>query len=267
MRYGSPPPVSVRANLLKRFDALSPQEPEPKKIKRADAFLVESDSQLAAQYSFDLKEAMKQYEGNKHFGMYGYDTPATVLDGATTESQDSIHQQVDNLEPPASQLDQQESLEPPASQLDQESLEPPAEQELPEPPAEDSNLAEVAEPPAEVPEVPQASPQDAETEEEKRERQKERNRVNSRAWHAKWVKKGVPKQPEQPVIEEPAPVIPDQNDQPVRDMRVACREFIAKWISESDMAPSNERRTAAYRAWMESDERSALMAGRAGVQQ
>ena len=250
---------------MKRFDALSPQEPEPKKIKRSDAFLVESDSQLAAQYSFDLKEAMKQYEGNKHFGMYGTDTPATVLDGAT-ESQDSLSvpehveppaSQLESLEPPASQL---ESLEPPASQLESlEPPEPPAEQEL----AEDSDLAEV------VQQVPQALPEQtaAETEEEKRERQKERNRVNSRAWHAKWVKKGVPKQPEEPMIVEPAPEIPDQNDQPVRDMRVACREFIAKWISESDMAPSSERRTAAYKAWMESDERSALMAGRVGVQQ
>lgn len=92
---------------------------------------------------------------------------------------------------------------------------------------------------------------------DKKEFQKENHRRNSRNWHAKWIKKGVPRE---------ANPKPDTDTDSKKDMRVVCAEFIAKWIAESGMDPSNERRTMAYKAWMESDQRAALLAARAGSQ-
>ena len=42
--------------------------------------------------------------------------------------------------------------------------------------------------------------------------------------------------------------------------------FIAKWIESCGMEASNQRRAAAIKAWMESHDRAAYLAGRKGVQ-
>lgn len=113
----------------------------------------------------------------------------------------------------------------------------------------------------------------------------EKKRATSRAWHAKWVSKGVPR-PAPAVAGQvqdagPAPVAgQDGGPVPVAgpgpdgaaavnrplNMRDHCARFVRRWLSESNLPPSNERRLLAYKAWMESAERAALMAGQAGVQ-
>ena len=80
-----------------------------------------------------------------------------------------------------------------------------------------------------------------------------RHRENSRAWHEKWISKGVPR-PEAAQDQAPA------------NMRDACLKFVSAWVAASDMPRSNARRVAAYEAWMRSEERAALLAGRAGAQ-
>lgn len=101
-----------------------------------------------------------------------------------------------------------------------------------------------------------------ENEEDKENKKREVHRANSRAWHAKWVKKGVPRDARE-YEEIPA----SQPETAVcRDMRTACQEFVSRWIATSDMPPSNDRRNAAYKAWRESPERAALLAARAAVQ-
>lgn len=91
------------------------------------------------------------------------------------------------------------------------------------------------------------------------------HRRNSDAWHAKWVKKGVPRVPPpaaEPTAEstEPAPPIPYVSTLDARN------RFVSEWIAASGMAPSNERRKAANAAWMESPLRAQLMATRIGTQ-
>lgn len=114
----------------------------------------------------------------------------------------------------------------------------------------------------------------------------EKKRRSSRAWHAKWVKKGVPRtsnheapgdanndpepsasQPDAASV-EPSPEVPPAATGPVviTNMREACAKFVKDWIAKSDLPPSNDRVLKARKAWMESDERAALIAGRQNVQ-
>ena len=119
----------------------------------------------------------------------------------------------------------------------------------------------------------------------------EKKRATSRAWHAKWVSKGVLRSaPAAPPLGQdggPVPVagqdggpvpVAGQDGGPVPvagqavnpgrplNKRDHCARFVTRWLSESNLPPSNERRMLAYKAWMESSERAALMAGQAGVQ-
>lgn len=88
------------------------------------------------------------------------------------------------------------------------------------------------------------------------ERKKVLKRKNSREWHAKYVSKRVFREQATPQQK------PDTN----KNMHTACVAFVSRWIQESGMAPSNERRASAYKAWMASEERAALLASKSGVQ-
>lgn len=99
--------------------------------------------------------------------------------------------------------------------------------------------------------------------------QVQKHRASSAAWHAKWISKGVPKVPkvgtETKKVKKDKPV---ENPEitPVTSLQSARDQFITKWISKSDMPPSNERRKAAIAAWMSSDLRASIIAGREGTQ-
>lgn len=95
-------------------------------------------------------------------------------------------------------------------------------------------------------------------EEKKKARQAELKRISSNKWHEKWISKGVPRVPKDDSQNE-------ANGRPA-NMRDACAQYVSKWINESGLPPSNERRKKAYEAWMSSDERSKLLAGKANVQ-
>lgn len=101
------------------------------------------------------------------------------------------------------------------------------------------------------------TPADDDAAKAKETKRVEKKRKVSRDWHAKWISKGVPRPPAPNVREVPTPV---------SNMREACAKFVSQWIAASGMEPSNERRQAAYRARMESDQRSDYLAGREGVQ-
>lgn len=103
---------------------------------------------------------------------------------------------------------------------------------------------------------PEPNNMDDDEEAKKKDRQAEMKRRSSNLWHEKWISKGVPRVPKDDS---------KRSDQPV-NMRDACAQFVAKWISESGMQPSNERRKKAYEAWMSSDERAKLLAGKSNVQ-
>lgn len=113
--------------------------------------------------------------------------------------------------------------------------------------------------------------------------QRAKHRENSRAWHSKWISKGVPRisetSTENKVVKKDsnksssskgdkkeckAPVDPE--NAPLESLAKTRDQFITKWISTSNMPPSNERRKAAMSAWMESPLRAELIAARAGVQ-
>lgn len=100
----------------------------------------------------------------------------------------------------------------------------------------------------------------------------EKARENSRKWHQKWISKGVPRVSASTSTPTPsaataaaAPSNPPLSDGGVSLAKVKD-QFISKWIKESNMAPSNERRAAAIKAWMASQERANFLAGREGVQ-
>eukprot|EP00435_Cladocopium_sp_Y103_P017325 s3816_g4.t1 len=86
----------------------------------------------------------------------------------------------------------------------------------------------------------------------------EKHRSNSNNWHKKWVSKGVPR----PQKSEEAS---SSTDRP-QNLAKAKDSFISQWIKDSNLPPSNERRKLACKAWMESQVRADLMAGRAGIQ-
>lgn len=109
---------------------------------------------------------------------------------------------------------------------------------------------------------------------------------NSRLWHKKWIKKGVPRDSSKtkktatkstaasaastPVAKtapkkKPATAA-SAEPKPIKTLAQAKDKFIGEWIQGCGMPPSNERRAAALKAWMESSTRSDLMAGKMGVQ-
>ena len=108
----------------------------------------------------------------------------------------------------------------------------------------------------------------------------EKKRRNSRAWHAKWVKKGVLRS--DPNAAEAAPSTTEEAPEPVQadvpppvendgrstssNMREACAKFVKEWIEKSNLPPSQERVLKARQAWMNSEDRSAMLAGRKKVQ-
>lgn len=113
------------------------------------------------------------------------------------------------------------------------------------------------------------------------------HRQNSAAWHQRWVKKGVPRPQAQdgvaPVAstestaaassEMPSemPHVSETAERPdavpsFSSLSKARDYFITKWIAESGLPKSNDRRNAATRAWMESSLRANFVAGRDGIQ-
>ena len=122
------------------------------------------------------------------------------------------------------------------------------------------------------PDGEEPAPNDEDHDDDDEEAKKERKSKSSREWHAKWIRKGVPRVA--PAEPEPAPPIADHAHEgheipelpPPANMREACQRFVSRWIIESGLPASNERRRAAYTAWNNSEERRALMAGRANVQ-
>eukprot|EP00435_Cladocopium_sp_Y103_P059566 s80_g21.t1 len=115
------------------------------------------------------------------------------------------------------------------------------------------------------------------------------HRRNSNNWHSKWLSKGVPRtEPKKvskpkksmkvkdeskggkkgksaPATASAAPAT-DGPGQAVLSLSKAKDDFVSDWISKSNLPPSNARRNAAVKAWLESDLRANLMAQRAGVQ-
>ena len=89
------------------------------------------------------------------------------------------------------------------------------------------------------------------------------HRKNSTKWHQKWISKGVPR------TQEPKRGAKSKasasTDRP-QNLVQAKDSFISQWIKDSNLPPSNDRRTLAIKAWMESPLRANLLAGRAGVQ-
>eukprot|EP00438_Fugacium_kawagutii_P033562 Skav211096 [mRNA] locus=scaffold2002:396193:397574:+ [translate_table: standard] len=120
---------------------------------------------------------------------------------------------------------------------------------------------------------PEETPKDT-----RRHKTSEKHRANSAAWHKKYVSKGVlresykssaavkclaAKSKAAPKKNRPPPAEPS----PVTNLAQAKSKFIQEWIQGCGLPQSNERRVKAYKAWMESSQRSSLMAGKKGVQQ
>ena len=101
-----------------------------------------------------------------------------------------------------------------------------------------------------------------------------KHRKSSLSWHTKWVQKGVPRVAKEKTKEsvkakakaKAAPASVDPNSAPVQSLSKARDLFITKWINESGMPKSLERRKAACDAWMNSSLRAQLMASRTGTQ-
>ena len=247
-RMDSPMDDSLARDLLDKFDKFQNEDdsfvtPEPalKRLKRSDAFVVESDDSEKKRRDAEYDELMNHYNGQKYIGTIGHnysDTQSTELDSEAPSSSGK------------SGATSRENEMIPEPELSAPVVTKPEEPEEPDTP----------EMPESVLPDPPANSKGPMTQEEKKQQQLEQKRANSRAWHQKWVSKGVPKDPKDstPASSEPT----TQN----KSMREHCQEFVSEWIKNSGMEASNERRVAAYKAWMESERRANLMAGRAGVQ-
>ena len=101
-----------------------------------------------------------------------------------------------------------------------------------------------------------------------------KHRTSSNSWHSKWVPKGVPrvvapkaKSTGGRAKAKAAPVPPvDPSNSSVESLSKARDLFITKWIHDSGMSKSQERRKAACDAWMKSSLRAQLLASRTGTQ-
>jgi len=221
----------VKEDLGPLFDEVADQQPSPKRLKRSDAFLVESDTEVAARIAQETNEAFLNYHGEKHFGPVGGGSGPTVPDLVRSSASPQHGEALGNV---------QGQPEEPQGVV--------AEPEAPQSVAVDPK-------PDDVPELGLSE-----------EQKLERKRATSRAWHAKWVSKGVPRAAaDDDAAEAAAPVVQPVPAAPV-NMRDACNRFVSKWIELSGLPPSNDRRKLAYAAWMISAERAGLMAGRQGVQ-
>lgn len=133
---------------------------------------------------------------------------------------------------------------------------------------------EVVEPPTELeqpvePEVPTESTEASEKL-SKEEMKRKKHRENSQKWHQKWISKGVPREPKNPEnVETPAeepPADVEQHLPSIGSLSEARNVFVREWIATCGMPPSNDRRKAALKAWMECPLRARLLAGRQGTQ-
>ena len=220
----------MKENLAPLFDEAAEglKEPSPKRLKRSDAFLVESDSDTKARIAEETNEAFLNYYGEKHFDACSGPAAVDVVRSSASPQHGGDLGGAPILDEP--QLEESQDLGG-----------------------------------APMPDEPQPEDPQGVVEPDLSEKQTklEKKRANSRAWHAKWVSKGVPR--EHPaeadvhVAVQPAPAVQV-------NMRDVCNRFVTKWIEECGLPASNDRRKLAYAAWKNSAERAALMAGRQGVQ-
>lgn len=98
---------------------------------------------------------------------------------------------------------------------------------------------------------------------------RKKHRENSQKWHQKWVSKGVQSETKIPQnVETPAeePAAVEQRLPSIESLSEARNVFVRGWISTCGMPPSNDRRKAALKAWMDCPLRARLLAGRQGTQ-
>ena len=95
---------------------------------------------------------------------------------------------------------------------------------------------------------------------EKKYKTSETHRSNSSNWHKKWVSAGVPR------ASNASSSSTASSETTKVTLTQAKDKFIAEWIKSSNLPPSNERRSLAIKAWMDSSARAEYLAGRAGVQ-
>ena len=120
------------------------------------------------------------------------------------------------------------------------------------------------------------------------ERRAQAKRDNSNRWHAKWISKGVPKDPALPSDPQPAaPAAPAAPQSPVddveltvenvlaneglrSDMRKVRAIFMSQWIADAEKknpgASQKLLQNEANKNWLESELRAQLLAARKGTQ-
>ena len=258
----------VTDNLLGQFDEVADSE---KRLERSNAFILVGSPYTPTKF---WDEDVEHYTGVKHFGVLPPTHVATPQAGALPSSSQSqgggsqldggVAAVGDQVASPANDLGENGGPVTPVVEIrDTPPLGPVANPPAPPMVNQDGNDDRGNQPDGEGEPAPNGGDDE--------EIRKEKKRKQSREWHAKWVKKGVPRvAPSEP---EPVPAAGDHGDAcespelpPPANMREACQRFVTRWINESGLPPSNERRRAAYTAWNNSEERSALMAGRANVQ-
>lgn len=221
----------VTADLAPEFEAVAEKdlgERTPKRLKRSNAFLEDS---------YDAKAA--HYDGVKHFNVLAL-KPTLNIDTVATPQKGEQASGSNEIPGP--------SAEAPSAMSGGV-------------PGEDPGAVNTGEVPGEDPGAgTEPNTGDDEEAQKKKERKAEMKRISSNKWHEKWISKGVPRAPKDESQSQSEPSSRPAN------MRDACAQFVSKWINESGMQPSNDRRKKAYEAWMSSDERSKLLAGKSNVQ-
>ena len=263
----------VTDNLMGQFNEVADSEiAKLKRLDRSNAFLVESPYTPTKFWD----EEVAHYAGVKHFGVLPpthVATPQARGLGLSSGGDWQLHGGVAAAEPlvPDEPLgvadaggDHVASPEPLIPVIDNEPLGPVVSPAAPPMVNPDGNDDRDNQPDGEGEPAPNDDDDDAD------EARKEKKRKQSREWHAKWIRKGVPRvaAPAEPEPARPADDDAHENPElpPPANMREACQRFVTRWINESGLPASNERRRAAYTAWNNSEERRALMAGRANVQ-
>ena len=155
-----------------------------------------------------------------------------------------------------------------AEQLPPESLEPAL--------AEEEILAEEPELPPEISEPTEPTESTEPTGTSQVFKSSEAKRMKSREWHKKFVSKGVERNPKKGPTSKakaapkskvaPKPKVSARDKYDGKSLVQVKDQWIREWIEDCSLPPSNERRSLAIKAWMESSVRADLMAGRAGVQ-
>lgn len=105
-----------------------------------------------------------------------------------------------------------------------------------------------------------------------RQQQAELKRKTSRERHAKFKAKGLLRASKVGAHDETEVSTDDKNHvaadnkvEVAKDMTKVKWEFIRDFVAKSGLPPSQERRSAALKAWMESSERAAFQATRVGA--